>query len=63
MGLAAWMGGVDVQRFNEYFSSLPKEPDPEMKKKHQQAAGRKLPGMKPEMTAFLEEATGRRPST
>lgn len=35
-------------------------PMPEKKKEHQQARGAKLPGMKPEMTAFLEEATGRR---
>jgi hypothetical protein len=31
MGLAAWMGGVDVQRYNDYSKSLPKEPDPAMK--------------------------------
>jgi hypothetical protein len=31
MGLAAWMGGVDVKRFNEYMATLPKEPDPKMK--------------------------------
>jgi len=34
-------------------------PDPEKKKQHQQA-GTKLPGMKPEMTAFLEKATGKK---
>jgi hypothetical protein len=31
MGLAAWMGGVDVKRFQEYVQTLPAEPDPEMK--------------------------------
>ncbi|HSJ97730.1 MAG TPA: hypothetical protein VLC53_11690, partial [Myxococcota bacterium] len=34
-------------------------PDPE-RKKQAKAAGAKLPGMKPEMTAFLEEATGKK---
>jgi nickel-dependent lactate racemase len=33
-------------------------PVPDKKKEHQKATGAKLPGMKPEMTAFLEEATG-----
>ena len=33
-------------------------PDPEKKKEHQKSTGTKLPGMKPEMTAFLEQATG-----
>lgn len=32
MGLAAWMGGVDVKRFAEYEKTLPKEADPETKK-------------------------------
>ena len=32
MGLAAWMGGVDVKKFEEYSKSLPEQPDPEMKK-------------------------------
>ena len=35
-------------------------PDPEKKKEHQKAAGTKLPGMKPEMTAVLEKATGKK---
>jgi len=35
-------------------------PMPAMKKEHQQAKGTKLPGMKPEMTAFLEEKTGKK---
>lgn len=35
-------------------------PDPEKKKEHRKAAGAKLPGMKPEMTAFLEKATGKK---
>lgn len=29
MGLASWMSGVDVQRYEAYFASLPTEPDPE----------------------------------
>jgi nickel-dependent lactate racemase len=35
-------------------------PDPEKKKEHRKSAGAKLPGMKPEMTAFLEQATGKK---
>jgi len=35
-------------------------PVPEKKKEHQKATGTKLPGMKPEMTAFLEAATGKK---
>ena len=35
-------------------------PDPQKKKEHQKAAGTKLPGMKPEMTAVLERATGKK---
>jgi nickel-dependent lactate racemase len=35
-------------------------PDPQKKKEHEKSAGKKLPGMKPEMTAFLEEATGKK---
>src|SRR5690606_17050975 len=35
-------------------------PDPQKKKEHQKAAGTKLPGMKPEMTAHLEAATGKK---
>jgi lactate racemase len=35
-------------------------PMPEKKKEHRSATGAKLPGMKPEMTAFLEQATGRK---
>jgi hypothetical protein len=35
-------------------------PDPEKKKEHRKAAGTKLPGMKPEMTAVLEKATGKK---
>ena len=35
-------------------------PVPAMKKEHQKATGTKLPGMKPEMTAFLEEKTGKK---
>ncbi|MEO7743183.1 MAG: lactate racemase domain-containing protein [Usitatibacter sp.] len=35
-------------------------PMPEKKKEHQKSTGAKLPGMKPEMTAFLEEATGKK---
>ena len=40
--------------------SLRAVPDPQKKKEHQKAAGTKLPGMKPEMTAVLEKATGRK---
>jgi nickel-dependent lactate racemase len=40
--------------------SLGAVPDPAKKKEHQKAAGTKLPGMKPEMTAVLEKATGRK---
>jgi hypothetical protein len=29
MGLAAWMGGVDVRRFEEYVKSLPPDADPQ----------------------------------
>ena len=32
MGLATWMGGVDVARFNAYEASVPKEPDPAARK-------------------------------
>lgn len=35
-------------------------PDPAKKQEHQKSAGRKLPGMKPEMTEFLEKATGKK---
>jgi lactate racemase len=35
-------------------------PMPEKKKEHQKSTGAKLPGMKPEMTAFLEAATGKK---
>jgi nickel-dependent lactate racemase len=35
-------------------------PDPQKKQEHRKAAGTKLPGMKPEMTAVLEEATGKK---
>ncbi len=35
-------------------------PMPALKKEHEQAKGRKLPGMKPEMTAFLEAKTGKK---
>lgn len=35
-------------------------PMPAMKKEHEKAKGAKLPGMKPEMTAFLEEKTGKK---
>lgn len=35
-------------------------PMPEKKVEHRESTGRKLPGMKPEMTAFLEQATGRK---
>jgi len=35
-------------------------PDPQKKREHQKAAGTKLPGMKPEMTAVLEEKTGKK---
>ena len=39
------------------FSTVPM---PEKKKEHQKAAGAKLPGMKPEMTQFLEDKTGKK---
>jgi hypothetical protein len=32
MGLAAWIGGVDVAKFNAYEASVPKEPDPAARK-------------------------------
>jgi hypothetical protein len=32
MGLASWIGGVDVARFNAYEASVPKEPDPAARK-------------------------------
>ena len=35
-------------------------PDPAKKLEHRKAAGKKLPGMKPEMTEFLEKATGKK---
>jgi nickel-dependent lactate racemase len=35
-------------------------PMPEKKQEHQKSTGTKLPGMKPEMTAFLEDATGKK---
>lgn len=35
-------------------------PMPEKKQEHRKSTGAKLPGMKPEMTAFLEEATGKK---
>jgi nickel-dependent lactate racemase len=35
-------------------------PDPAKKQEHKKAAGTKLPGMKPEMTEFLEKATGKK---
>jgi nickel-dependent lactate racemase len=40
--------------------SLRAVPDPQKKKEHQKASGTKLPGMKPEMTAVLEKATGKK---
>ena len=40
--------------------SLAAVPDPAKKQEHQKAAGKKLPGMKPEMTAILEQATGKK---
>ncbi|WP_428938815.1 FAD-dependent oxidoreductase [Fontivita pretiosa] len=42
MGLAAWMGGVDVARFQSYEASLPKEPDPQMKSWLEAKLGHKI---------------------